>query len=539
MKTMSTVATPHCPDVPQYCASLQRCRSKIANIASSWIGALTCTIAYAGTGAIYTSNYDGTIVNQNIYDAAEDVYLNGGPQNENSAGLDAGTYYFQVTDPSGTTLLSTDNAEHRQVVVDATGRIVGVPAGVGFHSLGTTNTANGSTPVQLAPFSQTPNQGGEYKAWLIGPVVFTTKTTGGPDGPTTTTTSNVTIDSSDLKVLVFRNEDSKTDNFKIKTSEEPDPDGDPSITISGKKYYDINANGLYDSGEAPVAGIQIEVTFDLPDSTTVVQTIATDAAGDWSVTPPSGATGFTACEVQPAPNFDGSFWMQTGPMLGDTTNSAEGAIVIDNHADYCWKGSLVGRTSSVTNLNFGNICVRQPTGGFTLGYWSNKNGQDVLLQNDQAWRINVLNPMYLKRSNGLDYDVPTGPFAAAYKDFRTWLLGTTATNMANMLSAQLTATTLDTKYKGLNPATLVYLPSFSAMQATLADCYGANVVAIGTVISEANDDLSLPGHENTTTGTPGAQFRDHQECLKNILDNVNNNKLLFVSPTPCEVAYTQ
>src|SRR5688572_28847532 len=68
-------------------------------------------------GAIYTSLKDGGTVNQNLYAAKADVYLNGGPQNENANGLPDGTYYFQVTDPSGATLLSEDDAVCRQVVV--------------------------------------------------------------------------------------------------------------------------------------------------------------------------------------------------------------------------------------------------------------------------------------------------------------------------------------------------------------------------------------------------------------------------------------
>ncbi len=51
--------------------------------------------AEAITGAIYTTNKTGTAVNQNIYDASTDVYLSGGPQNTQAAGLPDGTYFFQ------------------------------------------------------------------------------------------------------------------------------------------------------------------------------------------------------------------------------------------------------------------------------------------------------------------------------------------------------------------------------------------------------------------------------------------------------------
>src|SRR5206468_3756333 len=68
-------------------------------------------------GAVYTSNSTGTIVDQNIYSCKADVYANGGPQNQNNEGLPDGIYYFQVTDPNGGVLLSTDNAVCRQVTV--------------------------------------------------------------------------------------------------------------------------------------------------------------------------------------------------------------------------------------------------------------------------------------------------------------------------------------------------------------------------------------------------------------------------------------
>jgi hypothetical protein len=55
------------------------------------------------TGAIFTTLYDGSAVDYNIYDAKQDVYLNGGPNSSKApctaAGLPNGEYYFQVTDP--------------------------------------------------------------------------------------------------------------------------------------------------------------------------------------------------------------------------------------------------------------------------------------------------------------------------------------------------------------------------------------------------------------------------------------------------------
>lgn len=78
--------------------------------------------AHAPSGAIFTTLPDGSEVNYNIYASKDDVYLDGGPgvgAPQTAAGLDDGTYVFQVTDPSGKTLLSTDFGRCRQVVVSA------------------------------------------------------------------------------------------------------------------------------------------------------------------------------------------------------------------------------------------------------------------------------------------------------------------------------------------------------------------------------------------------------------------------------------
>lgn len=174
-------------------------------IAALLVG-LHASAGSAHAGAIHTTTADGTVVNQNLFDNREDVYLDGGPQNQNSAGLADGIYYFQVTDPSGQTLLSTDDAVNRQLVV-SNGVVAGAyTAGIPQpHADGIFNPNNGHTPVQLFPFDWTPNAGGEYKAWLIQQTV------------------NTFIDANDPRVIHFQNNDSKTDNFKVRHEATPEP----------------------------------------------------------------------------------------------------------------------------------------------------------------------------------------------------------------------------------------------------------------------------------------------------------------------------
>jgi hypothetical protein len=132
------------------------------------VGFNSAAMAQKVSGAIFTTNANSEYVNANVYDYAHDVYLNGGPRPNapcTAAGLPDGDYYFQVTDPSGATLLSTDAITDRRVTVSG-GLMVAHsgPHGIGIGKCAAINGFN--ITVQLAPFLPTPNPGGEYKAWM-------------------------------------------------------------------------------------------------------------------------------------------------------------------------------------------------------------------------------------------------------------------------------------------------------------------------------------------------------------------------------------
>ena len=93
---------------------LRRKQAVIATVAAAALTALLTVgaglVGAAGnapSGAIFTTLPDGSEVNFNIYPSKDLVYLDGGPgpgAPVDAAGLDDGTYVFQVTDPSGKTL---------------------------------------------------------------------------------------------------------------------------------------------------------------------------------------------------------------------------------------------------------------------------------------------------------------------------------------------------------------------------------------------------------------------------------------------------
>ncbi len=199
----------------------------------------SATLAAPVTGAIFTTLKDGSAVNYNIYDGKQDVYLNGGPVSPKApctaAGLPDGDYYFQVTDPSGRWLLSSDPITERKVRVSG-GYIVGY--------LGTTHTTAIGTKcnkptltVGLYPFDNTPNPGGEYKVWMA------------PVNP------NVSPEN-----FRFIPSQTKTDNFKAATDTNIDSDGDglpdafEILLGTNPNNPDTDGDGFSDGDEVNVYG---------------------------------------------------------------------------------------------------------------------------------------------------------------------------------------------------------------------------------------------------------------------------------------------
>lgn len=122
----------------------------------------------SSTGAIWTTDSSCSVVDGNIFNNKSDVFLNGGPQNNNSSGLEDGEYYIKVTTPDGDPL-----GESSPVTVS-------VINGQFDHCIDLYDLTN---------FDNTTNAGGVYKVWAS-------------------------------KDENFSNNCSKTDNFKVIPEEE-------------------------------------------------------------------------------------------------------------------------------------------------------------------------------------------------------------------------------------------------------------------------------------------------------------------------------
>jgi hypothetical protein len=239
-------------------------------------------------GAVFTTTMTGSRVNANIYQAkcsVNGVWLDGGPgphAPQGAAGLPDGDYYFQVTDPSGKTLLSTDPVMNRQFQVTA-GIISGL-SGSGNHNT-SVDLDHNATTVELCPYLDTPNPGGVYKVWIT-PVE---KFSGNP--------TKVDNACGHGCFHGFIPSFSKTDNFKVK--------GGPSAAcLEILKVIDSNGNGQLDGNSVdplvswPVTivdplgttntfwtGVEKECTFaQLPVGLYTITEGATDGSGTYAVT---------------------------------------------------------------------------------------------------------------------------------------------------------------------------------------------------------------------------------------------------------------
>ena len=252
------------------------------------------------SGAIFTTTEDGSIVNENVrYEKKEDVYLDGGPGPNapaKAAGLPEGDYYFQVTDPSGKDLLSTDHISCRRIHVNASGVIDIAYPGTNWeysnsekewvpvpcqHKTGVDldHSELGAITVQLYPYDDTPNPGGVYKAWVT-PVnqysndnPFDPETAGKKDVP-----NGENYGPGNYHGFIPRW--SKTDNYKVK--QKGPPFIPPEITI--QKFHDKDLDGVWEEGEEEVTGWEVAVTDPLGVSNTKgtpVLVVAAEA-GDYS-----------------------------------------------------------------------------------------------------------------------------------------------------------------------------------------------------------------------------------------------------------------
>jgi hypothetical protein len=345
-------------------------------------------------GVIYSTNAQG--VGQNLFNSKSHVYLAGGSGPLCSGnGLADGLHYFQVTNPSGSVLLSTDSLASRQVLV-SNGVIVGAAPGRSIK-----NGPCGSKIVQVANFLTSPNGGGEYKVWLTSVSDYIPGA--GSHG--------------------FVSSKSKTDNFKVR-------EGGPLIqqtSIRGAVFYDLDEDGLFDplGSDMPLSGWRVEITGE-----GVTDYTFTDQDGLFEFLRPATGEVHRVESIAPEPGFVGTLggrWLPTTPIEVHVTASG-----------------------SVVEVGFGNLfLINTPEFARSKGYWHNQ-GQAELAACDPLWR-ETINSLCLRTNftnatgeEGTLFTVSmTDPFATVFQQLSSYLTAPAYGVLANILSVQFAAANLN------------------------------------------------------------------------------------------------
>jgi len=445
------------------------------------------------SGALFTTDSTGLQVNGNIYSNKNDVYISGGPgpnAPDDAAGLPDGEYYFQVTNPSGKTLLSKDSVGNRKILIQG-GVIVAYipqpalicnPSGsncklekphVTAPNLSTTRTDD--IVIQLMPYDNTPNKGGVYKAW----------------------TTPVSQYSPGQGFFGFIPSFSKTDNYKVITKPTPVP----SAFITIEKFYDSNANGLLDSGEQKIPWL-VTVTDPL-GVTNIYQTpITLDV---------SGLSGnFVITELAPTTQQ----WLLTALIVNGQSQPLSQSTTV-----FVQEPSK--RTGEVRHtILFGNVAIGAFGGGHTPGFWQNKNGQELL----------DLNPSLRGTVNGLaPWSGPQDFYPAAAQppfdsneeigDFVVHEISTVASDPRFQLSRFALVMKLNIDSGPVDPNALIFvgqnIPSLGITEFDTIEDVVNKVIAD----FELWKDFDAPWDVNTI------------RLIQKVLDDAANNKnFVFTSP---------
>jgi hypothetical protein len=169
-------------------------------------------------------------------------------------------------------------------------------------------------------------------------------------------------------------------------------------------------------------------------------------------------------------------------------------------------------------ISFGNVCLG-PGGGLTLGFWSNKNGQALITSGDLQ---HLRDDFHLRNADGSEFNPTT---AAQVKSF---LLGATATNISNMLSAQLATMYLNVAHGFVNGGALVFGGNNPA--GCNIPVNGNGFITVNALMADAAAELALNGL--VLSGNPE---RACQEFKKTTLDRANNNLNFVQGPGACPV----
>jgi len=434
--------------------------------------------AQAATGAIYTTDVGCTGVNINIFASKGDVYLDGGPHHIGSAGLSDGNYFVQVTVPNGAVLGKSATA-NVSVVNGSFAQCYQLQAIVNSASSGFTTPG----------YDNTTNWGGEYKVWVSMDPTFA----GGTN---------------------------KTDNFKVHSAAPPAQTG----SISGSKFNDLNADGVWQGGEPGLSGWTVSITGPSSAST------QTDSNGDYSFVGLNPGS-YTVCETIPD-----NTWYSSYPSASQGPNSTN-----------CQPATVTANVNTL-GLNFGNYQYATLAGQ----KWQDMNGNGTKDNGDNGivgWTINIAGPTASAQVTDGSGNFSTLVKPGTYTVCEAQQVGWTQTAPASGFACtpgtgyQVTVTSGDTSQNALsfgnfnNPTLTVVKHVINDNGGTLlAPNFTLHLTTVGTVDfagSEAGTQFTLgPGtYSATETNIFGYAETDSANCSggavsgKNVTCTITNDDI--------------
>ncbi len=211
-------------------------------IQAAAIGLLLCSLAASAQVPGVVTTVGATGAPRVVFADKDEVYFTAGPTATGCAFsqfVNDGRYYFQVTDLSGTRLMSSDPVAQRVVTV-RNGVILSSDGSAHGHATAEGGPCGGLS-VGLSPFRDAGNRDGDYLLWLTPVASFSGD-------------ANL-IDPvcGDGCFHGFRPETSLTTAFRV----EDKRFCEESFCVSGVKFEDRNGNGEQDSGEPGLPGVDI------------------------------------------------------------------------------------------------------------------------------------------------------------------------------------------------------------------------------------------------------------------------------------------
>ncbi|MGI0041482.1 MAG: hypothetical protein ACRD94_05905, partial [Nitrosopumilaceae archaeon] len=273
--------------------------------------------------------------------------------------------------------------------------------------------------------------------------------------------------------------------------------------IHGLKFYDITGDGIKQNAEPVIPNWQVRITgFDEITLVNVDQTVSTMNNGMYWLTGLTKGT-YTATEILQ------NGWTNTTPLIITPINIISGTVSEDN--------------------DFGNKCLAG-TGGMSKGFYTNKNGQATIedAPNGATPELALLTSKNLRNANGTPFDPISYNGLPVTTALKPWLTSASATNMANMLSAQYAAAVLNVEAGKVSSSAVIYAPELLPYASTIGPSLSAiGTITVGDLLSATNTELGL--HGLTLSGNT---YRAYQEALKNVNEKIDIDASIALCPLP-------